>query len=122
MPIPVLNEDGFLPAGIHDCSLAEIRERFGQFQRTDQRCRLMDRLEAFIQECRATGFVRSMMVDGSFVTAADAPNDIDLILVLDEHHDFFANLRPSSIMLYRSGTSNAASSLTPPSFRIRIPN
>jgi hypothetical protein len=121
MPIPVLNEDGFLPAGIHDCSLAEIRERFGQFQRTDQRCRLMDRLEAFIQECRATGFVRSMMVDGSFVTAADAPNDIDLILVLDEHHDFSPIFGHSS-MLYRSGTSNAASSLTPPSFRIRIPN
>lgn len=94
MPIPALNEDGFLPKGIHDCTLAEIRERFGQFQGTDQRCRLMERLEVFIHECRTTGFVRSIILDGSFVTDVDAPNDIDLLLVLSETHDFNAELRP----------------------------
>jgi len=93
MPIPALNQDGFLPEGIHDCTLAEVRERFGQFQRTDQRCR-RDRLEAFIQQCRATGFVEFVIVDGSFVMAADSPNDIDLLLVLADDHDFAADLRP----------------------------
>jgi zona occludens toxin (predicted ATPase) len=33
-------------------------------------------------------------MDGSFVTSVDAPNDIDMILVLDETHDFAAGLRP----------------------------
>jgi hypothetical protein len=34
MPIPPLDEDGLLPEGIHECSLEEIRARFGSFQVT----------------------------------------------------------------------------------------
>jgi len=94
MPIPAFNEDGFLPEGIHDCTLGDIRERFGQFQQTDQRCRLFERLEMFLRDVAATSFFRTVIVDGSFVTAEDAPNDIDLILVLLETHDFTATLRP----------------------------
>jgi uncharacterized protein DUF6932 len=94
MPIPAFSTNGYLPPGVHACTLAEIRERFGQFQRTDQRCRLMDKLEAFIQECSAMGFIRSVIIDGSFMTDRDRPNDIDLIVVLDELHDFKAELRP----------------------------
>jgi hypothetical protein len=29
MPIPCLNEKGFLPPGVDDCSLDEIRKTFG---------------------------------------------------------------------------------------------
>ena len=29
MPIPDLSPDGYLPPGIHACTLEEIRERFG---------------------------------------------------------------------------------------------
>lgn len=94
MPIPALNEDGRLPAGLHDCTLTEIGERFGQFQRTDQRCRLFERLENLIHEARGAGFFRAVIVDGSFVTAEDHPNDIDLILVLLPTHDFDADVRP----------------------------
>jgi hypothetical protein len=74
--------------------LAEIRERFGQFQRTDRRCRLFERLETLYREMAATGLFKAMIVDGSFVTAEDEPNDIDLILVLPAVHDFAAVLRP----------------------------
>ena len=31
MPIPKLNERGFLPHGIHECALSEIKDRFGKF-------------------------------------------------------------------------------------------
>jgi hypothetical protein len=29
MPIPALNADGFLPAGVFDCTLLEFKARFG---------------------------------------------------------------------------------------------
>jgi hypothetical protein len=32
MPIPDLNEHGVLPAGIHDCTYAELEGKFGQDQ------------------------------------------------------------------------------------------
>jgi hypothetical protein len=94
MPIPALTADGLLPEGIHDCTLDELRERFGQFQRTDWRPRLFERLEAFVREAKRTGFVVAIIVDGSFVTNMDAPNDVDVILVLSADHDFDAELRP----------------------------
>ena len=93
MAIPAFNEHGILPEGVHDCSLAEIGERFGQFQRTDARCRLFEQLKGFLGQVSATGFVIEVIIDGSFVTAKDDPNDIDLILVLRSNHDFSAALR-----------------------------
>jgi len=42
----------------------------------------------------ASGLVAAIIVDGSFVTAKDVPNDIDLIVVLRPGHDFSAELRP----------------------------
>lgn len=94
MPIPALNDDGLLPEGVHDCTLEEIRERFGSFQRTDARCRLFERLEAFVRDARASGIVVAVIVDGSFVTDEDVPNDVDVIVVLRHDHDFTATLRP----------------------------
>lgn len=35
-----------------------------------------------------------VVVDGSFVTDKAEPNDIDLVLVLPNHHDFSADVRP----------------------------
>jgi hypothetical protein len=94
MPIPALNTDGFLPEGVHDCTLAEIRERFGQFQTSDVRCRLFERLEAFVRQAKVTSLVVAVIVDGSFVTAKDSPNDVDVIVVLRADHDYSASLRP----------------------------
>lgn len=95
MPIPALNQDGLLPVGIHDCTLDEIRARFGTFRGSDQRPRLLAKLEAFIAEARAAGLVRSVIVDGSFVTSKAEPNDIDLIGVVSAEHDYTADLLPS---------------------------
>jgi len=44
MPIPELDARGLLPEGIHPCSMSEIAQRFGRFQRSDRRCRLFERL------------------------------------------------------------------------------
>lgn len=94
MPIPAFTADGLLPEGIHDCTLDELRERFGQFQRTDRRPRLYGQLETLVREAQKTGFFVSIIIDGSFVTENDTPNDVDLILVLHANHDMKANLRP----------------------------
>jgi len=96
MPIPALDEAGFLPAGVHICTLEEIKLRFGTFQRSDRRPELFRRLEAFLSEARASGIVLSVLIDGSFVTAKAEPNDIDVILVLAPEHNFAADLSPSN--------------------------
>ena len=94
MPIPALTAEGFLPPGVHDCTLEELHREFGQFQRSDARPRLFRRLEAFIRDAIRTGYFCAIIVDGSFTTDIDSPNDIDLILVLRRGHDFAATTRP----------------------------
>lgn len=94
MPIPALDENGFLPAGVHDASLDELRQRFGRFQETEKRVTLQGLLETFLTEARATGLVAAVIVNGSFTTAKARPSDIDLIVVLRQNHDYVAELRP----------------------------
>ena len=94
MPIPLLDEQGFLPVGVHDCTLDELKGRFGSFQISDRRPQLFARLEAFLSEAKAARLVVSVVVDGSFVTAKPDPNDIDLILVVAPDHSFAADLSP----------------------------
>ena len=87
MPIPAL-ENGLLPTGVFDCNLVEMRGRFGSFQSSDRRPKLFERLNELVVAMRQTGLFKAMVVDGSFVTAKAAPNDIDLIAVLPADHDF----------------------------------
>ncbi|HVC97173.1 MAG TPA: hypothetical protein VND64_26070 [Pirellulales bacterium] len=94
MPIPDLDEDGFLPEGLHACSMDEIRERFGTFQGSDRRQALYKRLDEYVREAWSTGLLESVIVNGSFTTAKEDPNDIDLVLVLRADHDFSFQLRP----------------------------
>ena len=96
MPIPALDQQGLLPAGIHDCTLDEIKKAFGSFQQSDRRPRLFARLEMFLSEAKGAQLVASVVVDGSFVTAKPEPNDIDLILELAAGHDFAADLSPAA--------------------------
>jgi len=37
MLIPVLNEHGLLPVGLHDCTFAELREKFGMMKRAGEK-------------------------------------------------------------------------------------
>ncbi len=94
MSISELNERGLLPAGVWDCSLTEIRKRFGSFQKADRRVLLFEKLESFVEEARQTGMVKAIIVDGSFISAKPDPNDIDLIVVLEKGHDFEIEIRP----------------------------
>jgi len=94
MPIPPLDKHGFLPVGVHDCTLEELKAAFGSFQTTDQRPKLFQKLQLLVAEIRAAQFARSLLIDGSFVTFKPDPNDIDLVLVLPHGHDVAADLPP----------------------------
>src|SRR2546425_11719576 len=96
MPIPPFESSGLLPLGVHDCSLEEIKARFGSFQGSDRRPRLFGKLQAFIAEARASQIVGTLVIDGSFVTSKPAPNDIDLIVVVARDHDLTSYLRPGA--------------------------
>jgi len=97
MPIPPQNADGLLPAGIYDCSLDEIRTRFGNFQGSDRRLRLFERLGELVATMRRSGLFEAVLVDGSFVT--QKPNDVDLVAVLRPGHDFERDLPISEYAL-----------------------
>jgi len=99
MPIPAFNADGLLPTGIFDCTLAEMRACFGAFQGSDQRIRLFARLEQLVSAMQRSGLFEVLLVDGSFVTAKPAPNDVDLLAVLRPGHDFERDLPMSEYAL-----------------------
>ncbi len=94
MAMPDLDVDGFLPEGIHEVTIAEVKNQFGRFQNTERRVRLFDKLEEFLAEAHKTDLFAFAIVNGSFVTSEDAPSDIDLVLVLKSDHDFTGELRP----------------------------
>jgi hypothetical protein len=99
MAIPPFNERGLLPPGTHECTVEELRDRFGQFivldrRGSDRRAKLSEQLLAYLREVGATKLVTEVIVNGSYVTAKAEPNDIDLIVVLAADHDFSRELRP----------------------------
>ena len=94
MAIPSLNIQGFLPEGIHECTLAEAQARFGVFQGTDRRPQLSAKLRQFFREVKACAIVEAVLLNGSFISGKPAPNDIDLILVVPAAHDFSVDLAP----------------------------
>lgn len=99
MPIPRLNEKGFLPPGVHDCSLDEVRKTFGAFNSNDRRPNLFRNLEVFVTSLRKKGMARAVVVNGSFTTAKTDPNDIDMVLVLSQGHDFAGDVSPDEYNL-----------------------
>jgi hypothetical protein len=86
-------DDGVLPDGVHDATPAEVVAAFGRFQRTDGRPRLTDRLVAYLEDARRSGIVAAIVIDGSYVTAKDDPEDVDLIVVIRPEVDV-TRLRP----------------------------
>jgi hypothetical protein len=82
MAIPDFDSDGFLPLGLHECTLEEVMERFGRFQESDRRPSLARELAEYVAEVRSAGIGKYLVVDGSFATTKARPGDIDLLLVL----------------------------------------
>jgi hypothetical protein len=80
--IPPLEENGYLAPGIHPATLDEIEARFGR----DSELRRVqaDSLRWLINLATRAG-VERIVLDGSFVTDAIEPNDIDCVLLIGPH-------------------------------------
>jgi hypothetical protein len=77
--IPEFNDDGYLPPGVHAATLDEIEDRFGK--ETELRRVQMESLRWLVDLSRRAG-VERLIVNGSFVTDALEPNDVDCVLLL----------------------------------------
>ena len=76
--IPQLNDDGYLPPGIHRATLDEIAVRFGR--EPELRRVQMQSLRWLVDLAKRVGIQR-IIVNGSFVTDKWEPNDIDCVLL-----------------------------------------
>ncbi len=78
MPLPQLNDQGDLPAGIHASSIEEVIDVFGK--ESPQRKIVGLRLRRIYELALSTGCLERALVFGSFVSAKSHPNDVDVFL------------------------------------------
>ncbi len=87
MKFPEFNENGDLPVGIYKATLQEVLDHFGQGSL--QRQVVAKRLTKIYDLADSTGKLSRFIIYGSFVTAKENPNDIDVFLVMTD--DFSKN-------------------------------
>jgi Family of unknown function (DUF6932) len=82
MPLPDFNANGDLPPGIHRATMEEVATRFGGPGTARRRCTI--NLRHIFNLARATRQFERMIVFGSYVSAKSSPNDVDVILVMND--------------------------------------
>jgi predicted nucleotidyltransferase len=88
MVLTAFNEEGDLTPGVHRATLREVLERFGQG--SVQRCAVAERLNRLHQQVVGTGQLARFVVFGSFVTSKAEPNDVDVLLLMEDTFDLAA--------------------------------
>jgi hypothetical protein len=83
--LPPFNDEGDLPPGVHRATLAETMQRFGEG--SVQRRVVGERLGRIYGLAHSTRHLARFVVFGSFVTDKPDPNDVDIILVMDDTFD-----------------------------------
>ena len=81
--IPEFNDDGYLPPGVHPADVDEARKRSGSS--SEIRTVQMESVEWLVDTARRAGVLR-IVINGSFVTDMEEPNDVDCLLLVDEHY------------------------------------
>jgi predicted nucleotidyltransferase len=85
MALPNFNEFGDLPEGVYSVSFAEVIDRFGSG--SIQRQAVTANLKRIRELVASTGRLDRIIVFGSYVTDKPSPNDVDVILVMqDDFH------------------------------------
>ena len=82
MPLPDFNAAGDLPPGVHRAALEQVLRRFGAEK--GQRSACTRRVSHLYDLARRTGCLQRFIIFGSYVTTKLDPNDVDVILVLDD--------------------------------------
>lgn len=88
MNLPAFNEKGDLPEGLHPATLAEVLHRFGVS--TLRRRQVYQRLVEIHRVAKATTHLGRFIVFGSFATAKEHPNDVDILLVMRDDFELSA--------------------------------
>jgi uncharacterized protein DUF6932 len=83
--LPEFNEYGSLPEGIHRATEQELFTRFATT--SARRQWLGERLREVLTTAKATGKLHRLILWGSFVTAKDVPEDLDLLLIMAADFD-----------------------------------
>jgi hypothetical protein len=82
MLLPSFNENGDLPPGIHRATLSETLRHFGTG--SHQRKVIATRLERIYRIVLSTGHLSRFVVFGSFITAKEKPNDVDVFILMED--------------------------------------
>ena len=82
---PEFDDNGDLPVGIHQATLAEVIKHFATG--TVQRRIIGQRLERIYKVAVSTGQVARFVVFGSFVTAKADPGDLDIFMLMEDSFD-----------------------------------
>ena len=104
MSLPAFNEDGDLPPGVHRATLEEILDRFGQG--SIQRRAVAGRLDRIYQLVSATGHLARFVVFGSFVTAEEEPNDVDVVMLMEDTFDL-ASVKDEAALVFQHMEADA---------------
>lgn len=82
---PEFDDNGDLPVGIYQATLAEVLQHFG----TGSLRRLLvgQRLERIYKLAKSTGQMARFIVFGSFVTAKPDPGDVDIFMLMENSFD-----------------------------------
>ena len=104
LPLPALTEAGDLPPGVHQSGLHEVIARFGK--QTPRRRLVAARLQRVFETAMATDAVARLIVFGSFVTAKEEPNDVDVFLLMEDEFDVRL-LTGEARLLFDHGTAQA---------------
>src|SRR2546421_549966 len=79
---PEFDSQGNLPVGVHRASLNEVIARFGHG--TSQRQLVIKRLIRVYELAGNTSKLQQFIIFGSYVTAKPNPNDVDIILIMQD--------------------------------------
>jgi uncharacterized protein DUF6932 len=82
MGLPNLNAEGDLPTGVHRATIDEVILRFGSG--SHERKRAASTLRRVWELTKKAGHFQRLIIFGSFVTAKLAPNDVDIILIMND--------------------------------------
>ena len=85
--IPRLNRYGYLPQGVHKANLTEVKKSFSRS--SSKRKELFKGVRSVARLLRKhKKHIKKFLLNGSYVTSKEAPEDFDCIVILKEGFDF----------------------------------
>src|SRR5437588_12132134 len=104
MQWPAFNDEEDLQVRLSRAGLREVLDHFGQS--STRRQIIATRLERIYQLACSTGQVARFAVFGSFVTEKDEPNDVDVIMIMEDSFDL-ASVSGEAALVFQHSEADA---------------